>query len=407
LIRVVPKHVLEGNTQVILENFGQFFREHPEVEVITMDNFKTWFHLKHPKDDENKRAAIDTMLNLVTGTPDPSAEAGILERLLAAKASADVMSIVEKFNDGEDIDLYSALRGTVEWMETQTAKKIRVPWVQDSIHDILNEDRNDAGLHWRLDALNTSLRPLRGGDFGIVAARPDRGKTTFTASEVTFMAAQFDAYYGVDHGRHVVWFNNEGPGKRIKARCYQAALGKTTRELVEMDRETLDAAYAKAIGADDRIRIMDVHDFYSYEVEDILKRVKPGLVIFDMIDNIKFGGEVGNGGQRTDQLLEAMYQWARVLGVKFDTPVLAMSQISADGDGLQYPTLPMLKDSKTGKQGAADFIVTLGAVNEPMYESSRWIGATKNKLAKEGAPKSPCAEVQFDGQRARVTMPGG
>jgi hypothetical protein len=35
--------------------------------------------------------------------------------------------------------------------------------------------------------------------------------------------------------------------------------------------------------------------------------VQPALVVFDMIDNIRFGGEVANGGQRTDQLLEAMY----------------------------------------------------------------------------------------------------
>lgn len=250
------------------------------------------------------------------------------------------------------------------------------------------------------------MRPLRGGDFVVLAARPDKGKTTEIASESTFMAAQFDEYYGPNHGRYVLWFNNEGPGKRIVSRCYQAALNATIADLVKLSNAgVIKQEYAKAVGAVDRIRVMDIHDFWNHEVEDIMRRCPPGLVIFDMVDNIKFGGETLNGGQRTDQLLEAQYQWARLLGVKYDTPVIATSQISAEGDGLTFPTLPMLKDSKTGKQGAADVIITLGASNKPQYESSRWIGCTKNKLRREGAPKSPQAEVLFDGERARVLMP--
>ena len=168
---------------------------------------------------------------------------------------------------------------------------------------------------------------------------------------------------------------------------------------------TLESKYAAAVGRPDALKILDVHDWWSYEVEDAIKQLNPAIVLFDMVDNIKFGGEVGNNGQRTDQLLEAMYQWARVLGVKYGCAVLATSQISADGDGVPYPTLSMLKDSKTGKQGAADFIITLGASNDPILASSRFIGCTKNKLAREGGPRDPRCEVVFDGIRGRYRMP--
>jgi replicative DNA helicase len=140
---------------------------------------------------------------------------------------------------------------------------------------------------------------------------------------------------------------------------------------------------------------------WNHEVEDIMRQHKPALVVFDMIDNIRFGGDLGNGGQRTDQYLEAMYQWARLMGVKHDTAVLATSQISADGDGVSFPTLPQLKDSKTGKQGAADVIITLGALNDPVLANSRYIGCTKNKKPRTGASQSPNAEVIFDAARAR------
>ena len=151
---------------------------------------------------------------------------------------------------------------------------------------------------------------------------------------------------------------------------------------------------------------MDIHDFWSYEVEDVIKQSNPAIILFDMVDNIRFGGEVGNNGQRTDQLLEAMYQWGRVQAVKHDCVAIATSQISADGDGMPYPTLSMLKDSKTGKQGAAEAIITIGASNDPVLASSRFMGSTKNKLHREGGPKDPRCEVIFDGLRGRYNMPG-
>ena len=65
----------------------------------------------------------------------------------------------------------------------------------------------------------------------------------------------------------------------------------------------------------------------------------------------------------------------------------------------------MLKDSKTGKQGACDAIITIGAVNDQALERSRYIGCTKNKLVPTGAPKSPQQEMFFDGARGRYVEP--
>jgi len=282
--------------------------------------------------------------------------------------------------------------------------------VLDPIEDLLKAEENDTGLHWRLPCLNRHIKPLRAGDFGIIAARPDKGKTTFCASELTYMASQVDALYPGEN-RSILWFNNEGPGNKIVMRNFQAALNATTEDLVKLSNTPSDNPkwrtkvredYAMALGGRPGVlRIFDIHDMWNHEIEDIMKMHKPAVVLFDMVDNIKFGGETNNNGQRTDQLLEAMYQWARLMGVKHDTAVLATSQISADGDGVSYPTLPQLKDSKTGKQGAADLIITLGALNDPVLENSRYIGTTKNKLVRTGKKGSPMQEVFFDSQRGR------
>lgn len=411
LARSVPKAALQPLTAELLGDFGIFFREFEDAQRIVHGPFLTWFRgFRHPNLKDDAFALYQAVIEKSMEDISPELEAGLMERLVAADTAARVTALLERWNAGDEVDLYVELRNNVERFEQQVDRKVRNPQVLDPIEDLLKAEENDTGFHWRLPCLNRHIKPLRAGDFAIIAARPDKGKTTFCASELTYMAAQVDALYPGEN-RSILWFNNEGPGNKIVMRNFQAALNATTEDLVKLSntpsidpkwKTKVREDYAAALGGRPGVlRIFDIHDMWNHEVEDIMKAHKPAVVLFDMVDNIKFGGETNNNGQRTDQLLEAMYQWARLMGVKHDTAVLATSQISADGDGVSYPTLPQLKDSKTGKQGAADLIITLGALNDPVLENSRYIGCTKNKLVRTGKKNSPNQEVFFDSQRGR------
>jgi replicative DNA helicase len=169
-------------------------------------------------------------------------------------------------------------------------------------------------------------------------------------------------------------------------------------------RKEAQRQYIEAIGGrEDMIQVVDIHGFQSYEVEDLIRKKRPGLVVFDMIDNIQFAGQTTNGGERNDQILEAMYGWARMQAVIHDFVGLATSQISAEGEGEKYPRQTQLKDSRTGKQGACDFIVTGGVDNN--QPNTRYIGMTKNKIKREGAKYSPNAAYYFDADRGRLVEP--
>lgn len=413
LSRSVPKGALQPLTAELLADFGVFFREFNDAKRIEHGPFLTWYRgFRHPGMKDESFGLYSAIITKSMDDVSPELEAGLMERLVAADTAARITSLLEKWNNGDEVDLYRELRNNVERFEQQVDRKVKNPQVLDPIEDLLKAEENDTGLHFRLPCLNRHIKPIRGGDFIIVAARPDKGKTTFCASELTFMAAQLDTVYPGEN-RSILWFNNEGPGNKIIMRNFQAALGATTEELVKLSNEPADPEFAKykskvrqnyaaALGGRPGVlRVFDIHDMWNHEVEDIMKQHNPGVVLFDMVDNIKFGGEANNNGQRTDQLLEAMYQWARLMGVKHDCGVIATSQISADGDGISYPTLPQLKDSKTGKQGAADVIITIGALNDPVLENSRYIGCTKNKKVRTGKKGSPAQEVFFDSQRGR------
>ncbi|ATI16324.1 DNA helicase [Caulobacter phage Lullwater] len=400
--RVVAEGVVTGPTKVILDDYGKWFKEFPDAPEIDAGAFELWFtKFAHPKLSEEKTAVFLHQLREAAEPLDPSLEDGLMARLVDANSMQKLMTLVEKFEGGEEVEAFVEARSLLEKWELELNRKVKTPEVRDSIGDLLAEDENDIGFKFRLDELNQGIRPLRGGDFVILAARPDVGKTTALTSELSFMAPQVDLVYP-DEDRDILWFNNEGPGRRIKTRLYQSALNATISDLVARNKAgTIEAEYASAVGGRaDRIRVYDIHDFWSSEVEDVIKDGRaPAIIVFDMIDNIRFAGDVGNNGQRTDQLLEAMYQWGRNIAVKYNCVVIATSQISADGENLQYPSLSMLKDSKTGKQGAADLIITIGYNKE--YPNARYMGATKNKLAREGGRKTIQEEVRFDGQRGR------
>jgi replicative DNA helicase len=413
MARAVPRRALDTRTQIILSDFGRYFSEFPNAQTIDPDAFRVFFTAIHPKCSDEDHAVYNELLRQVMAEEvRPEVAEGMMKRLVETATAYDVAQLIAKYQEGDEVDLRAGLLGFLDSYDQQIDRKVKNPQVLDAIEDLLKAEANDTGLHWRLPCLNRHIKPLVGGDFVVVAARPDKGKTTFWTDQLTHMAAQVDTLWPGEK-RSILWFNNEGPGKRIVTRCFQSALNATIEDLVKLSNIPADKEfahyktmvrqkYAEALGGRPGVlRIFDIHDMWNHEVEEVIALHRPAMVVFDMIDNIKFGGEASNNGQRTDQLLEAMYQWARLRGVKHDCAVAANSQISADGDGVQYPTLPQLKDSKTGKQGAADVIITLGAVNDPVLENSRYIGTTKNKKVRTGVKASPMQEVIFDGNRGR------
>jgi len=219
------------------------------------------------------------------------------------------------------------------------------------------------GLRWRVNWLNQALGSLRKGDFGFIFARPETGKTTFLASEITHMVSQTEG--------EVLWFNNEEQGNKVAIRCYQAALG-LPQEFLFDNRERRQREYVQATG--NRIKILDFEDSNNkLRIENILKTSNPALIIFDQIDKIK-----GFKGERNDLELKAIYQWAREIAKTY-APVIAVSQASGEAEGKLYLTMDMVDGSKTAKQGEADWILGIGK-EQDNTSRTRFFNIVKNKL---------------------------
>lgn len=396
-MRGVPKGGLDSTTATILEIYKLFFADNTDATVANPDDVWAWTRLKYPNMKEEAKTLIPTMLKNAVEDVTPEVQDGIAKRLAELRAALETQEVLEKYHEGGEVDMIATLRAIVDRQDTGSYD---IPIVRDDINDLLKEEENDSGIKWRLACLNRTMRPLRSGDFGILAARVDVGKTTALVSELTFMAPQVEAYFGSK--RPIIYLNNEGPGRRIKQRAYQAALGATIPELVEFSRDgSLQRRYIEAMGGWDSLLIVDVHDKPLSYLEDIIRRQNPSIVVTDMLDVVNMDGQVINGGSRTDQILEAAYQRGRIWGVLYDCIHIAASQLSAEADGELWPKLSQLANSRTGKAGAADFVLMMGSSGDEAHAGLRWMSLPKNKLARLGQ-KDPRETVQFLGDRARL-----
>ena len=236
-------------------------------------------------------------------------------------------------------------------------------FVSSDLVEIINTSRKTPGIRWRTESLNKRLGSLRKGNFGFVFARPETGKTTFLASEITYMAGQVEA--------PILWFNNEQVGTEVMLRCYQSALGVDNIELLR-DLEGNRKRYLEVTR--DNIKLKDSASIHWKQVEKICAKLQPSLVVFDQIDKLK-----GFDNDREDLRLGSIYIWARELAKSY-CPVIGVCQADGSGEGQRWLSMANVANAKTSKQAEADWILGVGKVNEAGYDNLRFMHLSKNKL---------------------------
>lgn len=406
LYDVIPKEVLTGNVQILWEAQRKFYSKFDADSITDIEAWKTWLadsQLAHMQDEDAKDLIV-LLAGKLKGPVDETMVSSLTNGYLQQALSLDVMSALERFQhpDNED-DLDQLIVAATDKYKDKLERTLKSPIEDTPLDQLYEQDSLDYGFKWRLPELAMHMRPVRPGDAIVWAARPDRGKTTTLASEMSYMIPQLDLVYPGEE-KSFIWFNNEGDSKGIRRRLYQALLGVPQSQMMEWHKDgSLLRRLHEAAGGEHlfkRILIMSVHGYSSGQVMRLIKEHRPGLCVFDMVDNIRFNGLSTNGGTRTDQMLEEMYKWVRDSAIIEGFAAFESSQISGDGENVQFPPMSMLKDSKTGKQGACDAIVMWGEQSNNIR--GRFLGIPKNKLVIEGQPMNPKVECYFQPEIARI-----
>lgn len=343
-----------------LDSFHKTNEECVDLHVLDLSNL---FFSQHKKDKEFYEGVFDTLL---TYEPNEGTIKQLLESIRRAKLLRELS--IASYEVAEGKTPYSSLEKLLGALNSpmEDSKVDQDEFVSNDLEDLLSKTYGEGGLSFRLQALRRMLGPLRKGNFGFIFARPETGKTTFLASEITYMAEQL-----VEGDGPILWCNNEQVDDEVFLRVYQAGLGITIEQLLS-NKPHWQAEFKKKFGN----KILMPRNFVSTKqnVERLIKKYKPSLVVFDQIDKIK-----GFDADREDLLLGSIYQWARELA-KQRCPIIAVCQADGSGEGQKWLTMANVANAKTAKQAEADWILGIGKTHDVGWESIRFLHLSKNKL---------------------------
>mgnify|MGYP003397143746 len=315
--------------------------------------------------NDKDRQVVESLLSTLQGsTIDDQFVGDILTTLRNKKLAYELALVSLDVSEGRSS--VDKIFNTIDTFEQQKIVE-QVEFVSGNLNELYNDAIKTTGLRWRLTTLNRMLGSLRKGDFGFIFARPETGKTTFLASEITFFAGQLSEEMGP-----ILWFNNEEQGSKVMLRCIQASLGLTQAELfsnINHHQSTFDTNGGQFI------KIFDSANIHRRQVEQLCKELNPSLVVFDQIDKIK-----GFTDDREDLRLGAIYIWSRELAKTY-CPVIGVCQADASGEGKRWLTMENVANAKTAKQAEADWILGVGKTHDTALEYVRHFHLSKNKLS--------------------------
>lgn len=339
----------------------KYYTTHPEATSLTVGELEAIILTMYPMIKDSERRLLSSLCHQIDSCN--IGEHSIIEylrnhrnRSIAGELAIAAFDMSEGRKTIEQLD---EVYDKFELLEEQEESH----YITDDLETLLLSVSGDIGLKWRLSWLNQSLGSLRKGDFGFVFARPEVGKTTFLASEVTYFAEQTN--------KPILWCNNEEGGDKVKIRCYQASLGIELQELKDNFQQHRQEFINKT---GDRIKIYDDAGMTRRDIEARCKELQPSLLILDQIDKI-----IGFSNDRYDLQMKAIYQWARELAKRY-CPVIAICQAGGSGEGKKWLNMNDVDSSHTAKQGECDFILGIGKSNDQGLEDIRFLNISKNKL---------------------------
>jgi replicative DNA helicase len=377
IIPYIKQYAVGSITWDVIQGLGKYYKSYPSADVAEFDEFKKFFYIIHSKSIKAEKHALYTTYfeRLEKCDVDSEMLVDVLKNYITKDYANKIFHLamsIEKDTDEACIDDIAAV-------VTQYNREIGRTVTREDLFistDIscVTKAVTGTGFEWRLEELNMSLGPIRHGDFVIIAARPETGKTTMVASEVANFIPQ------LTDDRPIMWVNNEEAGSKVMFRVVQSYFGK-----VSSDITANTSFYKEEFDKVCKGRFLLIND--DGGMNDVLKlntlfeEYNPCLIVFDQLDKV----QGFHKAEREDLRIGSLYEWGRALAKKYG-PVIAVSQVDGSGEGAEWINMNQLRGSKTDKIGEADAIITIGKSLDKSKEFNRYINVPKNKLF--GGPRS-------------------
>jgi len=342
-----------------------FHEKYPDKGISSIDELEVLFFTAYPATPAKKQEAVRAICKRIQEVS--VSEDSILDyfyqlrnKNFAYQLASKALEVAQGKEKIEDLNEW--IRDSSPSISTESKYSSRLH--SSRVLDLVEIDGNipEGALHWRLECLNKSIGPLQRGDFGIIFARPETGKTTLVADQCSYMLSQSKL--------PVAWLINEERGAKVLRRIVQSHLGWTSQEIAERSDFVKDV-YETDLR--DKLYLVHNPNMHYRECQALFKDIQPGLIIIDQLDKVS-----GFQNDRHDLQLGEAYKWARRMAHEFG-PVIGVSQASESAEGKRWLQMSDIADSKTSKPAEADWILGVGKTHEEALKEVRHFHIIKNK----------------------------
>lgn len=371
------------------------YYEEQEEEVSNWEEFVSWFAHAHPSIAPDLLAIVSTLCSRIEGAT--ATDNAIIFKLMQMNWGMQLLEVATQLAEGVEgytmenaADILEGFRSESEVYSTDPDAGIT--HIYDT-KELLEATLRSTTYTWSLSELNATLGPIARGDFIIVGARPDGGKTSFLASQTAHWLKQ------LKEDECLIWFNNEEPMEKVKKRQVSSIIGWTNTE-IDADLVTAYNKVIAAIGKEERLITIDKKNMSVHDIDRLCRRYNPKIIIIDQLFKLLgFEKESSSDIARYAKVASFLRTLSNRTG-----PLIGTSWLDPDADGVKYPDMKTMYGSKTAVQGEADAILLIGRDNGPATADVRYLSAPKNKLPR-AMPKHRNAywEVGLDPEIARFS----
>lgn len=347
----------------------EYYDEYRDVDTVDIDQFFVYFtQVKYDSLPETVLACYKMLFKKVGQARNTSAKS-LIKKFQKHQYNGQMKYYLE-----HDVSVEKISQLTENYVLQQSVlDNPETMHMSNTISDIWNPDVVQGLYEWRTEFMNNSLGKLLPGTFGVIYSFPDAGKTSFLASELSYMARQLKGT------QCILWLNNEQDERRIQQRIWTSVLERKPRTIYKMKNknpELVEDVYQKELGGYvDRFKVVNIRGKRLFEIKKIVKTYRPSIVVVDQVDRVSYSKK-----QQKVDALEDLYQDMRDVAVESQAAIIGVCQ--AGGKEKQWLDLSDMYYSNTGKQGAVDWALGIGLDKDVPGE--RYFLLTKSKQGAKG-----------------------
>jgi archaellum biogenesis ATPase FlaH len=370
-IHIIDMKRLNPITALLLKDYKKYYDKYKEdVNFETFyPSFCDWH--KRDLDDRDLKQYRETVFPaIIEANPMPSLFVSLLEK----EASQKIEDSVSNGINSEDIlniihDLGEKRKQYLP--EGEDEETFTLVSVDVSKLDVTN------GIEWALSSLQAGLNSIMPGQFIVVAADSNTGKSAFC---ITQAVHTFKHLHKIKSKRPILYCTSEDTKEDLACRflscLYKDKMLGGFEEIIKQYSkvsESFKKHYDEKLFIGMQIRSpSDLH-----RIKEKILKYNPSLIIIDMLDKLSNSDQI--------QDLTKLYQEIRSIA-NDGIPVIGTSQTGntswQDKETGQFKSRKFLSDkdlsgSKSGKQGAAYCIISIGKDDD--MPDIRYISTTKKK----------------------------